>query len=207
MTGVITNPRPALTPARALLIVAVDRYLARAREQEVRSGISEREIQKLVYFLTLFGGAFPLSFVRGRYGPHAEKLPEALDLLEGRYLTGFGDHPARVTELFPIIPLASGLAEAESVVAAELEDGKRLQQLLELVDGFETLYMELLATVHFAAAQPPPAADVEVIDERVVAWGLRKARLFTQYHVQVATERLAEQGLLPRSGEASPVGA
>ncbi|MDQ1308210.1 MAG: hypothetical protein QG671_4044 [Actinomycetota bacterium] len=165
-------------------------------------------IQKLVYFLKLFGGAFPLSFVRGRYGPHAEKLSGVLDLLEGHYLTGFGDHSARGTELVPITPLASGLAEAESVVAGEPEDVQRLRRLLELVDGFETPYsLELLATVHFAAAQPPPTADVEGIDERVVAWGLRKARLFTQDHVRVAAERLAEQELLPRSGEASPVGA
>jgi len=102
------TPRPVLTPPRALLVVAVSRYLARARQQEVRSGISELEIQKLVYFLKLLGGAFPLSFVRGRYGPYAEKLPHVLDLLEGHFLTGFGDHSARVTELVPISPIDTG---------------------------------------------------------------------------------------------------
>jgi hypothetical protein len=40
-------------------------------------------------------------------------------------------------------------------------------------------------------------ADAEVIGERVAAWSLRKARLFTQHHVRVAAERLGEQGLLP----------
>lgn len=192
------TPRPNLTPLRALLVVAVDRYLARARQQEVRSGISELEIQKLVYFLKLLGGEFPLNFARGHYGPYAEKLPHVLDLLEGHYLTGFGDHSARVAELVPITPLNAGLAEAESVIGGRPEDVERLQRLLALVDGFETPYsLELLATVHFAAAQPPPTADAEAIGERVAAWSLRKARLFTQDHVRIAAQRLGEQGLLP----------
>jgi hypothetical protein len=190
--------KPPLTPSRALLIVAIGRYLARARQQEVRSGISELEIQKLVYFLQLLGGAFPLPFAPGRYGPYAEKLPHVLDLLEGHYLSGFGDHSARVTELVPITPLDAALAEAESVVEGQPEDLERLERLLALVDGFETPYsLELLATVQFAATQSPATADAEAIGERVAAWSLRKARLFTQHHVQVAAERLGEQGLLP----------
>jgi O-acetyl-ADP-ribose deacetylase (regulator of RNase III) len=192
------TPRPALTPPRALLIVAISRYLARARQQEVRSGISELEIQKLVYFLKLLGGAFPLRFVRGRYGPYADKLPHVLDLLEGHYLSGFGDHSALVTELVPVIPLEAGVVEAEAVVAGQPEDAVRLERLLALVDGFETPYsLELLATVHFAATQTPPTSDAEVIGERVAAWSLRKARLFAQEHVRIAAERLGEQGLLP----------
>lgn len=198
------TPRPALTPPRALLLVAVGRYLARARQQEVRRGVSELEIQKLVYFLKLLGGAFPLNFARGHYGPYADKLPHVLDVLEGHYLTGFGDHSARVAELVPIAPLDSGLAEAESVVDSRPEDTGRLERLLALVDGFETPYsLELLATVHFAAAQPPPTADAEVIGERVAAWSLRKARLFTEDHVRIAARRLGEQGLLPGPAAAS----
>jgi hypothetical protein len=193
------TPRPALTPARALLITAIGRYLDRAAQHEVRSGISELEIQKLVYLLKLLGGAFPLRFVRGRYGPCAEQLAHVLDLLEGHYLSGFGDHSARVTELVPITPLEAGLAEAESVVAGQPEDAERLERLLTLVEGFETPYsLELLATVHFAASQSPPTADAEVIGERVTAWSLRKARLFTQDHVRIAAGRLNEQRLLPR---------
>ena len=57
--------------------------------------------------------------------------------------------------------------------------------------------LELLATVHFAAVQQPPTADRSVLVERVAAWSLRKARLFTDRHVRVAAERLAVHGLLP----------
>jgi hypothetical protein len=190
--------KPALTPPRALLIEAIGRYLARAREHEVRSGVSELEIQKLVYFLKVLGGAFPLGFSRGHYGPYAEKLPHVLDLLEGHYLSGFGDHSARVTELAPIVPLVPGLGEARHVLADHPGDAERLERLMALVEGFETPYsLELLATVHFAAAQSPPTVDAEEIGRRVAAWSLRKARLFTQDHVRIAAGRLAECGLLP----------
>jgi hypothetical protein len=37
----------------------------------------------------------------------------------------------------------------------------------------------------------------------VTGWSLRKARLFTQDHVRIAAQRLAEHGLLPRD----PTGA
>ena len=70
----------------------------------------------------MLGGAFPLGFARGRYGPYAERLPQVLDLLEGHYLSGCGDHSARVEELAPIVPLDRGLAEAEAVVGASAED-------------------------------------------------------------------------------------
>jgi O-acetyl-ADP-ribose deacetylase (regulator of RNase III) len=48
-------PRPSLNQYRALLLTAISRYLARARLQEVRGGISELEIQKLAYFLQVLG--------------------------------------------------------------------------------------------------------------------------------------------------------
>jgi O-acetyl-ADP-ribose deacetylase (regulator of RNase III) len=190
--------KPTLTALRALMIVAIARYLDRARQQEVRSGVSELEIQKLIYFLKRLGGDFPLRFVRGTYGPYADKLAHVLDRLEGHYLSGFGDHSARVTELVPIVPLEAGVIEAEAAVRRNPDDVARLERLLSLVDGFETPYsLELLATVHFAASQEPPTANPAEIGERVSAWSLRKARLFTQDHVNVAAQRLAEHHLLP----------
>jgi hypothetical protein len=71
--------------------------------------------------------------------------------------------------------------------------------MLALVDGFETPYsLELLATVHFAANQEPVAADPDMLADRVAAWNLRKARLFTEDDVRLAARRLAEHGLLSR---------
>jgi O-acetyl-ADP-ribose deacetylase (regulator of RNase III) len=190
--------RPALTPLRALLVAAVGRYLRQARLLEVRDGISELEIQKLAYFLQVLGSPLRLEFTRGRYGPYSDQLSHVLDDLEGHCLVGFGDRSARVTELVPINPTPGALDEAQAEVARHPDDTGRLAALADLADGFETPYsLELLATVHFAAIQEPPTADPGVLADRVAAWSLRKARLFTEDHVHLAAGRLAAYGLLP----------
>jgi O-acetyl-ADP-ribose deacetylase (regulator of RNase III) len=193
--------RPRLTPLRAQLLVAIGRYLQRARLQEVRDGISELEIQKLAYFLQILGAPLRLSFARGRYGPYSDRLGHELDILEGHYLTGFGDRSARVSELAPINPMRAALDEARAELDAHPDDVERIAALLALVDGFETPYsLELLATVHFAASQQPVTGDPAALADRVAARSLRKARLFTEDHIHLAAARLAEHGLLPAGG-------
>jgi hypothetical protein len=140
----------------------------------------------------------PLRFGRGHCGPYAETLTHVLNTLEGHYLAGYGDHTSRVTELVPITPTAGSLDEAESIVHAHPDDAARIDRLLELIDGFETPYsLELLATVHFAAAQRPASTDPNILVDRGTSWNLRKARLFTNEHVRIAAQRLAERELLP----------
>jgi hypothetical protein len=164
----------------------------------VRDGVSELEIQKLAYLLQLLGAPLRLSFTRGRYGPYAPTLSQVLDRLEGHYLIGFGDRSASVTEFAPINPTPEGAKAAEELLERHPADRARLDVLLELVDGFETPYsLELLATVHFAGTQNPSTAESSVLAERVAAWSLRKARMFTERHVQIAAERLREHQLLP----------
>jgi O-acetyl-ADP-ribose deacetylase (regulator of RNase III) len=190
--------RPPLTPPTAMLLVLISRYLHRAGRQEVRDGISELEIHKLAYFLQLAGAPLRLEFTRGHYGPYAHRLSRVLDRLEGHYLVGTGDRSARVTELAPINPTPGSVEEAQRLLDGAPEDRARVDTVLDLVDGFETPYsLELLGTVHFAAVQPPPTADPATLAERVAAWSLRKARLFTEEHVAIAAGRLAERHLLP----------
>jgi len=191
---------PALTANRALLIDTISRYLARARLQEVREGVSELEIQKIAYLLQLLGAPLKLTFTRGHYGPYSADLSHDLDRLEGHYLTGLGDRSAHVTELAPIVPAEGATVAAANVLAAHPHSRERIDAMLKLVAGFETPYsLELLATTHFAAVQEPPTADPLRLAERVAGWSLRKARLFTEAHVRIAAERLAENALLPTS--------
>lgn len=194
------TPQPPLTRSRAVLIAATHRYLERARLQEVRDGVSELEIQKLAYFLQVFGAPLRLDFVRGTYGPYAPRLGPTLDSMEGHHLTGLGDRSARVTEFVPINPVPESAEAAGILVSRHSEDRDRLASLLRLVEGFETPYsLELLATVHFASAHSPETADPQVLSDRVASWSLRKARLFTAKHVVLAARRLAEMQLLPTS--------
>jgi len=192
------TPRPDLTAARALLLVAVDRYLNRARLQEVRDGISELEIQKLAYFLQVLGAPLRLTFARGTYGPYATGLSHVLDDLEGHYLSGIGDRSAPVTRFAPINPLPHSVDDATATLDGDPDDLRRIDALLDLVEGFETPYsLELLATVHFASVQEPSTAESDELADRVVSWSLRKARMFTDKHVRVAADRLRERELLP----------
>ncbi|MFY1651882.1 type II toxin-antitoxin system antitoxin DNA ADP-ribosyl glycohydrolase DarG [Solwaraspora sp. WMMB762] len=192
------TPRPKLTELRALLVATIGAYLARARLQEFRDGISELEVQKLAYFLQLAGAPLKLTFVRGRYGPYSESLTQVLATLEGHFLTGLGDRSSRVTDLAPIKPFAEGYEVANESVQRNPEHVSQLTRVLDLVDGFEAPYsLELLATVHFAAVQDPPTADVAELTNRVASWSLRKARLFTDAHINLAANRLADHRLLP----------
>jgi O-acetyl-ADP-ribose deacetylase (regulator of RNase III) len=191
-------PRPSLTQSRALLLTAISRYLAKARLQEVRDGVSELEIQKLAYFLQVLGAPLRLNFVRGTYGPYAQALARTLDALEGHHLVGLGDRSARVTEFAPVNAIQESADTAGRLVAEDPVDLQRLMSLLDLVEGFETPYsLELLATVHFAAAHEPNTSDPVVLAERVASWSLRKARMFSAKHVALASDRLAERHLLP----------
>jgi O-acetyl-ADP-ribose deacetylase (regulator of RNase III) len=189
------TPRPPMTRLRALLVVAIGRYLERANSHEARRGISELEIQKLVYFLQVLGVPYRHTFTRGYYGPYALDVSHGLDALEGHYLTGLGDRSARVTELLPVSLLPGAMQEAASVVT-DTDDVTRLDRLLDLVDGFETPYsLELLATVHYAATHPPASREAVVVGQRVADWSLRKARLFTPDHVTIAMAQLGTHGL------------
>ncbi|MFI7606705.1 macro domain-containing protein [Micromonospora sp. NPDC049366] len=195
----VATEKPPLTSGRATLLQAIDRYLERARALEPRDGVTLLEIQKIAYFLQVLGQPLRLQFNRGRYGPYAENLNHVLDRLEGHYLTGFGDRSARVEELQPI-RLTVGAAEAVRVwhAAHDSTPSEVLDQLTRLVDGFEAPYsLELLATVHYAAALHPPTSDLDELTERVRNWSGRKARLFTAPHIRLAYDRLQSAGLIP----------
>lgn len=193
----VGTARPVLTRGRAMLLVAMDRYLAQANTLESRSGVSELEIQKLAYFLQLVGVPLGLRFDRGRYGPYAKALHPVLQEMEGHQIVGYGDRTAPVLDLQPIQVTPDGLVEARADLAADLGAVEQVDQVMGLLEGFETPYsVELLATVHFASRHGAAASDDRSLSDVVASWSLRKARLFTDDHVRVAADRLRERALL-----------
>jgi hypothetical protein len=103
-----------------------------------------------------------------------------------------------VTEFAPINTMPDGARAAQELLEQHPADVVRVGALLDLVDGFETPYsLELLATVHFAAAHEPLTAEPSALAERVATWSLRKTCMFTERHVQIAATRLREHQLLP----------
>lgn len=191
---IIRTKRPSITRARALLILAIDRYTVLAYEA------TQLEIQKLAYFLQEAGEELRLNFTQQRYGPYAENLSKVLEVLEGHMISGFDGSrsPGKV------ITLRDGaVTEATAFLKGDAEADQRLGQLGRLIEGFETPYgMELLSSVHWVATYAkPPARSVNAAVTGVHGWSERKAKGFAAAHIQQAWLRLIDQGWIVAAAE------
>lgn len=183
------TPKPTLTVGRAALISILARYITSA------AGASLIEVQKLMYFLQASGELLRLNYVRGKYGPYADNLRHVLSELEGHYLVGFGDGSARVMDAEPIEVLTEAVSEAISVLDAYPDTAERIERVLDLVEGFDSMYgVELLATVHWAAGEG--ARDSASVVRGVQEWSQRKRGLFTERHIKIAHQHLIDKGWL-----------
>lgn len=185
--------RPGLTRGRSALVELLQRYTERAVEASLI------ETQKLLYFLQTAGEPLRLNFVRGRYGPYADNVRHVLKLLEGHYLSGFGDGSASVPYAEPIRVLPGTVDAARDVLHAYPETAERIERVLELTDGFESAYgMELLSSVHWVAVQEhdEAAVDADAATRLVRAWSARKERMYTPEHVRAAWRTLRTRGWL-----------
>jgi len=182
-----------MTPGRAALVRMLLRYRAVALESSLI------EVQKLMYFLQVAGQPLRLQFVKGHYGPYADNLRAVLREMEGRYIEGFGDGSAKVTEADPIAILEGADDAAAPVLARESATEARIDRVMELIDGFESVYgVELLSSVHWIMAEQPGSVDsLDEITAAVQRWNPRKGRLFTADHIEVAWSALRDRGWVP----------
>lgn len=184
----VSTPRPQWTPGKAALVAMLDRYSAVALEASLI------EVQKLMYFLQEAGEPLRLQYEAGRYGPYADNLRHVLTAVEGHFLRGFGDGSARVREAEPLRVLPDAAVEAADFVAGG-PTGDRVEQVLDLVAGYESSYgLELLATVHWIAVHEGVGDDIDRIISRVRRWSRRKRGIFTNEHIGFAQHRLRESG-------------
>ena len=186
------TPRPRMTRGKAALVVLLSRYAERSLE------VSVLEAQKLMYFLQTAGEELNLRYEKGRYGPYADNLSKVLVAVEGHFLTGYGDGSQPVQLCEPLLVHDGALAEAEAVVAEFPALAANIERVLDLVDGFESAYsLELLATVHWVGEHDDEAKhDSASAGALVRSWNERKAGLFGQAHVELAWNRLRDQGWL-----------
>ena len=179
--------KPRMTAGRAAILKLLSIY------REMRYPLSQLEVQKLAYFLARAGqnlGA--LLFKKHTYGPYANELRHVLTKMDGAYLRGVGDG----TKPSEITILASALKEAEAFFESQqdTETAQRVDKIARLIDGFETPYgMELLATVHWVAANGSNAGFDEIV-RRVHAWNERKRRIMKPAHIKSAYDRLTAEG-------------
>lgn len=183
--------RPTMTVGRAALVTLLDRY------DGVALGATPIEVQKLMYFLQVLGEPLNLKYAKNLYGPYADNLRHVLDRVEGHFLVGYGDGTARVLDAEPIRVLPDAVDEAGKVLADHPATAARVERVLDVIDGFESMYsMELLATVHWVMTEDSAAADnwqraVVLVHE----WTPRKRRTFTEDHIRIAWNALRDRGL------------
>jgi O-acetyl-ADP-ribose deacetylase (regulator of RNase III) len=176
---------PQMTPGRAALVELIHRYLNGLLDPFV----TLLEIHKLMYFLQISGEDLRLDFVKDTYGPFAINLSHVLNAVEGHMLVGYadgGNNPRKRMELIP-----GATEEAEEFLSSQNDTLKHMDQVSELVDGFETPFgLELLSTAHWVVKSGADSFD-EVVKE-TYAWNQHK-RQFTQRQIEIALRRLIAQ--------------
>jgi hypothetical protein len=148
--------------------------------------------QKLAYLLQAAGEPLKLEFVKAKYGPYAEVVNHVMQSMEGHYVSGVGD---RTTD--SSIRLTDGSADLAHEFLKRHPDGEeRIERVRRLVEGFESPFgLELLTTVHWAAAQDGASTSDEALGI-VADWTPRKREVFQEHHVRIAWERLVDEGWL-----------
>ena len=186
---------PKMTPGRAVLIGLMDQYLRGL----VEPFVTLLEVHKLMYFMQESGERLRLRFHQGAYGPYAENLRHVLREIDGYFISGYGDGgdaPGRSLDLVP-----GAVTDARRFLTDHPATQARFGKVVRLVEGFETpLGLELLATVHWVAAENPGSGKDQVIKE-TYAWGERKRR-FSERQIRLAIGVLREQGWLPSGSPA-----
>ena len=181
----VRTKKANMTHARALFIKLMQQYGNMAYR------LTLLEVQKLAYFLQEAGEPLKLKYEAGPYGPYAENLNQVLKTIEGHFTRGYGDSPKpdRDIELLP-----GAVEAADAFLTVSSESVKRLHEVADLIEGFETPYgMELLSSVHWVGTHSdPPANDAATAIAKVHAWNDRKRRMFQPAHIEIAWRRLEE---------------
>ncbi|MBF0290381.1 MAG: macro domain-containing protein [SAR324 cluster bacterium] len=184
----VRTSKPKMTVARALLIKLIQQYSKYAYR------LTLLEVQKLAYFLQEAGQPLKLRFVKHIYGPYAHNLNKVLEVLEGHFISGYGDTQKPDVEI-QLLPEA--LKAADEFLEKHAEEKERLDKVESLVDGFETPYgMELLSSIHWVVNHDHVDSDPKEVIQNVKSWNERKARLFQDTHIELALGRLSAEAWL-----------
>lgn len=182
---IIRTKRPKMTEGRALLLAAMARYAGPGYR------MTSLEVQKIAYFLNVVGALPKLHFEKNQFGPYAENLHHVLQVMEGHYIRGYGDR----TTGSEIYLLDGAAIEAEKFLADSEEAMQHLEQVANLIYGFETPYgLELLSTVGWILQEEPKKAnDKSFVVQSVQDWNERKKRIFSTDHIEKVWKYLLKE--------------
>jgi len=180
-----------LTPARAMLLYALFYYEALGETTSLFVA------NKLAYFLQRLGESSlnKLSFGRSHYGPYSVGVEHVMHALNGKYLKGLEQMNAKAFDVLELNYNAFG--EIKDYIDRELtpEHKKRLDNLIELINGFESAFsLEILATVDFVKKENHNKIVEEEIIQAIHNWSERKRSLFKEKYIQIAANHLENYG-------------
>ena len=181
---------PTMTPGRAALVILLHRYLGALLDPCV----TLLEVHKLMYFLTEAGEPLRLRYTKAQYGPYAENLSHVLHAVEGHLISGYldgGDSPNKELNVVP-----GAVNAATAYFHDDPTTYERLEQVIHLVDGFETPFgLELLSTVHWVIMKDG-ARNVDEVIKLTHEWNTRK-RMFLPEQIKLACRVLERENWLP----------
>jgi len=135
--------RPYMMPEGAVAIQLATCYLAPVLD----CSVSLLELQKLMYFMQEAGEPLNLKYEKALYGPYAKNLRRVLNVIEGHFITAYGDAADKLARPIELLPKAA--EAAQDLIVSHPKTQARFERVARLIHGFETPYgMELLATVH-----------------------------------------------------------
>ncbi len=182
-----TDKAPKLTVGRAALLVLIRRYLAAVMDPYV----TLLEIHKLMYFMQEAGEGLKLQYSKGPYGPYAQNLRHVLNLMEGHFITGYGDAADKPDRQIDLV--SEAIPKAEEFLDNHPDTRDHFQRVVELITGFETPFgMELLATVHWVGCREG-AQDADQAVMKTYNWNSRK-KMFKEKHIRLAWDILEQKG-------------
>ncbi len=188
-TMVKTYKKPNMTRGRAALLGLMRRYLAAVMDPIV----TLLEIHKLMYFLQEAGEDLNLRYKKATYGPYAENLRHVLSVMEGHFISGYGDAEDRPDKQIEL--KANIIDKAEAFLKTHPQTLAHFKRVEDLIEGFESpLGMELLATVHWVSKHE----NVSTVDEavkKIYAWSNRK-KMFREKHIRIVWDALDKKGWL-----------
>ena len=176
-----------LTPARAMLLYIMSRYQVMGYE------INLLVVQKIAYILQRLGEPLKLRFEKGYYGPFAYNLLPVLKAMRPYYINYKTLDDAKPSTVIKQNQLT--IEEVEEYVQINLtqEQKDHLDMTLALIKDFETPFgLELLGTVDYIFTQENRILDSKEVLSKIKNWTNRKKKLFKQYHIDVAREKLQE---------------
>lgn len=180
---------PAMTAGRAALVSLMQRYLDGLMDPFV----TLLEVHKLMYFLQEAGQQLQLKYEKGPFGPYAENLRHVFNKIEGHLVSGYSDGGDAPNKELKLVPCA--IDDAEEFLKGTPNVGPRLEQVADLVEGFETPFgLELLSTVHWVATRMS-ADSIEDVIAKTYSWNERKKR-FSERQITIAYDVLDQKNWL-----------